>query len=76
MVDLRARSLNCDFCRLLVGVCERNTNVIDGEVHIERRQSNLALLEDSYPMLSIFRTPVPGKCSRNFYRRTCFSDTE
>lgn len=63
MVDLRARAPNCDFCRLLVRVCEHTANIMDGEVHIERRQSNLALLEDSYPMLSIFRTPVPGRCS-------------
>ena len=61
MVDLRARAPNCDFCRLLVRVCEHTANIMDGEVHIERRQSNLALLEDSYPMLSIFRTPVPGR---------------
>ncbi|OSS51061.1 hypothetical protein B5807_04075 [Epicoccum nigrum] len=59
IADLCARSATCEFCRLLVRICERNANVTDGEVHFERRQSNLALLEDSYPILSIFRTPVP-----------------
>ena len=75
MVDLRARSPNCDFCRLLVRVCERSATGMGGKVHIERRQSNLALLEDSYPMLSIFRTPVSGKPSPKV-QRTCFADTE
>jgi hypothetical protein len=74
IADLCARSATCEFCRLLVRICERNANVTDGEVHFERRQSNLALLEDSYPILSIFRTPVPGKCNLRVSKCICFAD--
>lgn len=56
MVALQERSKHCDFCRLLVQTCAKNPNVVNGRMQIERKQSNLVLLGDSFPVLSIYRS--------------------
>lgn len=57
MAALVERSESCDFCRLLAKACGGSGNVVDGRVQIERKQSNLVLLGDSFPLLSIYRSP-------------------
>lgn len=53
---LQGRSSSCDFCRLLCKVCKTNPNVIDGKVQLERKQSNLMISGDPFPILSICRS--------------------
>lgn len=63
--SLLSRAKICNFCDLLARVCQKNRNIVGGNVQIERNQSNLVIPSDPVPILSICRSP--GKCTPNLF---------
>lgn len=54
---LQDRAKTCDLCKLLSEVCEENASVKGSIVAFERKQSNILVVGDIFPVLSIFRSP-------------------
>lgn len=50
------RAKDCDFCQLIVNTCAKSSNVKNDRFQIERKQSNLMMTGDPFPILSIFRS--------------------
>ncbi|KAF2714315.1 hypothetical protein K504DRAFT_528668 [Pleomassaria siparia CBS 279.74] len=57
MSGLKDRAEQCDFCKLL-STCRTDKKPPSDFVQFERIQSNLVLTGDSFPVLSIFRSPM------------------
>ncbi|KAF2621900.1 HET-domain-containing protein [Macroventuria anomochaeta] len=54
---LHLRAKTCDFCGLVAMACKHNEVIKNDKLQIERKQSNLMLTGDPYPVLSIIRSP-------------------
>lgn len=48
------RARDCDFCKLIANACASSSNVKNDRFQLERKQSNLMMTGDPFPVLSIF----------------------
>lgn len=56
MSTLSRSAATCDLCRLLESACNRDGTLFEGDLLVERSQSNLKLSSSDLPILSILRS--------------------